>query len=275
MTLGGNRSQGIFKYSSPGCPLITIITIVFNRARYLEQAMLSVLNQTYNNIEYIIIDGGSTDGTMEIIEKYNDRLDYWVSEPDNGIYHAINKGIRLAGGEIIGLLNSDDFYFPMTIQLLVEKAIGKRSCIWYGKQMRFEEYDNFCHFYYQEPILDKMFEHPSIFHPSTFVHRQVYEDIGLFEENYKVIADYDFLLRALKQKTDFYYLDEVLTGFRSGGISGSVKGWIESFRLKKNHPELKTSKRKIILTICRTYGKMAIGKIVNYKSILIKKRMNI
>jgi glycosyltransferase involved in cell wall biosynthesis len=99
---GGLRTKGLFKATSPAKPLITVITVVLNGERHLEQAIQSVIKQDYPHIEYVIIDGGSTDGTLDIIRKYEARIDYWVSEPDNGIYDAMNKGIALARGELSG-----------------------------------------------------------------------------------------------------------------------------------------------------------------------------
>ena len=107
---GGLRTQGYFKTSLEGKPLITVVTVVFNGEQFLEETILSVMNQTYENIEYIIIDGGSTDGTLNIIKKYENSIDYWVSEYDRGIYDAMNKGIALSQGDFIGFLNADDLY---------------------------------------------------------------------------------------------------------------------------------------------------------------------
>ena len=95
--------------NSTNIPLITIITVSYNAVKTIEDTIVSVLGQTYNNIEYIIIDGGSTDGTLDIIKKYQDKITYWVSEPDKGIYDAMNKGIAKANGELIGIINSDDW----------------------------------------------------------------------------------------------------------------------------------------------------------------------
>jgi cellulose synthase/poly-beta-1,6-N-acetylglucosamine synthase-like glycosyltransferase len=110
---GGLRTKGYFKRSydeasglsdnSP-LPLVTIITVVFNGEKYLEQTIQSVINQAYDNVEYIVIDGGSTDGTVDIIRKYENQIDYWVSEPDGGLYHAINKGITLCMGRLVGII---------------------------------------------------------------------------------------------------------------------------------------------------------------------------
>jgi glycosyltransferase involved in cell wall biosynthesis len=105
---GGLRTKGFFKKSYAGKPLFSIITVVFNSENYLEDTILSVINQTYDNLEYIVIDGGSTDGTIDIIKKYEDEIDYWVSKTDNGIYDAMNKGIDLVSGDWINFINSSD-----------------------------------------------------------------------------------------------------------------------------------------------------------------------
>src|SRR5574342_808175 len=120
-TEGGLRAKGFLRKSSAENPLVSVITVVYNGARHLEQTLLSVINQGYGNIEYIVVDGGSVDGTLDIIGKYEDRIDYWVSEPDDGTYDAMNKGIELAHGELIGLLNSDDYYEPDAIGIIAGK----------------------------------------------------------------------------------------------------------------------------------------------------------
>jgi glycosyltransferase involved in cell wall biosynthesis len=269
---GGLRTRGIFKKDKKDGPLVTIITVVYNRKTYLEQAILSVLNQNYKNIEYLIIDGGSTDGTLEIIKKYEERLDYWVSEPDNGIYHAMNKGILMANGEIIGILNSDDFYFQDTLMTIVEKNRQKGIGIYHGNQLNFVEYKDYCHFQYNKPNINDMFVKPSIFHPTCFVHKDVYKIIGLYDEKYQIIADYDFLLRALENSIPFIYIDSTLTAFRSGGKSGSIKSWIESFHLIKDHPSHTANFFFILSTIIKILIKRLISSVIGYDKMLYEKR---
>jgi len=116
---GGLRTQGIYKKSSKSRPLVSIVTVVYNGEKYLEQTIRSVINQRYDNIEYIIIDGGSTDGTLDIVEKHEKMIDYWISEPDEGIFDAMNKGIKICRGELIGLINADDYYAPNAIERVV------------------------------------------------------------------------------------------------------------------------------------------------------------
>ncbi len=104
-------------------PLISIITVVYNGEKYLKQAIESVINQTYKNIEYIIIDGGSTDNTLNIIKNYHQNISKWVSEPDNGLYDAMNKGIKLATGELIGMVNSDDWSELTAVEIIVNEYL--------------------------------------------------------------------------------------------------------------------------------------------------------
>ena len=272
---GGRRLRGILKSSEPGRPLITVITVVFNRVRHLQRAIESVLSQSYENIEYIIIDGGSTDGTLDVIRKFDDSIDYWLSEADAGIYNAMNKGIRLCSGEIIGLLNADDFYFPSSGEEVVSSYNYSGSGIYYGKQMNFIEYEDFCYFAVARPDLSRMFEKPSIFHPACFVHNEVYKRVGLFDEGYKVIADYDFLLRCLESEVPFFLIDKTLTGFRSGGASGSVKIWLESYRLLREHPKHLCPRRRVTLMIIIGLLKRWSAKIINYERRLYLKRKEV
>ena len=117
---GGLRTKNIFKKNNKNKPLITIITAVLNNEKYLEESILSLHNQKYENYEHIILDGGSSDKTIDIIKKYEDKIDYWCSGKDRGIYDAFNNGMKLARGEYIGFLNSDDYYSNNTLEILTK-----------------------------------------------------------------------------------------------------------------------------------------------------------
>ena len=132
MQNGGLRTKGITKTSTPEKPLITVVTVVYNGAATLEQTIQSVVNQTYDNVEYIIIDGASTDGTLDIIKKYEDRIDYWQSEPDKGIYDAMNKGLDLATGDFLIFLGADDLIFAPTTFQNIAMSLIDRDKNYYG-----------------------------------------------------------------------------------------------------------------------------------------------
>jgi glycosyltransferase involved in cell wall biosynthesis len=218
---GGVRVQKNYWRSVPGSPLVSIITVVFNGERYLEQTILSVINQTCKNIEYIVIDGGSTDGTLDIINKYDGRIDYWVSEPDSGIYDAMNKGIRLARGEIIGIINSDDYYIDNAVEKIVETA-GREPEAWvFHADMRFEKANGMSETWRSKETLSRSdFYHMPINHPTAFVRAACYEKYGVFDTRYKVAADYDLVVRYLFDcNVKFRYVKETLVVMREGGIS--------------------------------------------------------
>jgi glycosyltransferase involved in cell wall biosynthesis len=209
-------------------PLISIITVVYNGAKTLEQTIQSVINQTYNNIEYIIIDGGSTDGTLDIIKEYENHISQWVSEPDKGLYDAMNKGISIANGELIGMINSDDWYEDNAVELIAD-AYQKHSekRIFHGD--RFDVLEN------GTKSIRKF--HPSKFkflyygmtynHPSMFIHRDIYKK-SFYNINLKALSDYEFVLKQfLKNKNSFHYVPKTYVNYRLTGISANTH-WKES-----------------------------------------------
>ena len=204
-------------------PLVSIITVVFNGEKYLEQAIQSIHNQSYRNIEYIIIDGGSTDKTLDIICQHEHRIDRWISERDRGLYDAMNKGIALARGEIIGILNSDDLYLENTVAEVVEKYREvQQPCVIYGNMLRFtDEYQTVSLF--PGNLSDRAFETASIIinHPTCFVHRSLYEDFGTFKPEYEVGADRELMMRFHSQNVPFIKLDRTLAKFRLGGTTSN------------------------------------------------------
>ncbi|MBQ9206489.1 MAG: glycosyltransferase [Treponema sp.] len=213
MQNGGLRTKGITKNSTPEKPLITVVTVVYNGAATLEQTILSVVNQTYDNVEYIIIDGASTDGTLGIIKKYEDKIDYWQSEPDKGIYDAMNKGIGLATGEWINFMNAgDEFFDSNTISgIFINKKIP--ADVLYGsvvvagnivkpRKLRSIKYTlPFCH-------------------QSCFLKRCI---CPFFKSEYRIIADYIMFLELFNQKVVFKNLDIPVSKFDENGISSNYR----------------------------------------------------
>ena len=216
---GGRRVRGENRGATSEQPLVTVITVVLNGAEYLEQTIQSVLDQSYVNIEYIIIDGGSTDATLDIIEKYANRIDHWISEPDKGIYDAMNKGIALAHGELIGLLNSDDYYEKEGIAAAVA-AYRHRGIhgIYFGHTYLIQEDLGLR---YQYHARTDHWRGMGFCHPAMFAHRQVYYDLGEYDLNYRLAADYDFILRALEQNVKLIPIDAFIVNYRNTGLSAS------------------------------------------------------
>jgi len=216
---------------------ISIITASYNSAKTLARTMDSVLAQNYPDLEYIIIDGASTDNTREIVESYQNKLNIkFISEPDNGIYDAMNKGVRLATGDIVGILNSDDFYDNGNVLNNIAGAFedNKIDAV-YGDIKYFGEDINKITRYWQagEYTESKFNNGWMMPHPTLFVRKSVYEKCGLFNTNLKLAADYEFILRLLKiHKINIKYLQETLVRMYNGGASGSnlkqrIKGWQE------------------------------------------------
>lgn len=206
-------------------PKVSIITVCFNSAQFLEKTIRSVREQTYKNIEYIIIDGGSTDGTTEVIKQSEKHIDYWVSEPDEGISDAFNKGITASKGEIIGFLNSQDYYFNKNvIQKIVDSFINNQEVkIVYGKTYYVPmDSSEIVGVMGEKFTQERMRKRNIMPHQSTFTKREVFERFGLFRLDYKFAMDYEYLLRATKYYPPIF-LDEGIAVMRLGGISDTDK----------------------------------------------------
>ena len=195
---------------------VSIITVCYNSEKTIEQTIQSVLKQSYKNIEYIIVDGGSTDGTLDIIKKYEKDFDYWMSEPDNGIYDAMNKGILKATGDVIGFINSDDWYANGAITAIADAFSKTDADIVYGKLTVVMEDGR--RRLFQRGKLDDICIGITIGHPATFVKTEDMKEC-LFDCTYKIAADYAFLLEMYLQGKHFCPIDAMITFFRLGGAS--------------------------------------------------------
>jgi len=203
---------------------ISIITVTYNSRDTIKDTIESVRSQTYDDIEYIIIDGGSTDGTIEIVNEYEKDVDIFISEPDDGIYDAMNKGIALASGDVIGILNSDDFYADNSVLNSVAEAFltKKIDCI-YGDLVYIDSFNinKITRYWKSDSFTPGIFYtgwHPA--HPTFFVKKSTYEKFGLYKTKFKLAADYELMLRFLeKNQLSSIYIPKVLVKMRCGGIS--------------------------------------------------------
>lgn len=214
--------------------LISIITVSYNAVSTIEQTILSVINQGFEDYEYIIIDGGSTDGTIEIIKKYQDKITYWISEPDKGIYDAMNKGIKIASGELISILNSDDWYEKGTLATVAQNFYLKPNLDVIHGLLRIINIENdvpsLIRGHYSSNLNNGMIEHPT-----CFVKNELFKKIGVFNNNYKSAADYDWMLRVKNSGAEFLLIHEILANFRTGGMSSSLAGLSDEILIKKQH----------------------------------------
>lgn len=207
---------------------ISIVTIVFNNVKTIKDAIDSVLSQTYSDIEYIIIDGKSTDGTVEIIQSYGSKINKFVSESDNGIYDAMNKGLKLATGDVIGILNSDDFYISNHVIDKVIKEFEENNVDSIFADLVYVKSDNLnkvVRYYDSSRCFPENFKkalYPA--HPTFFVKKEIYDKYGVFRTDYKIAADFDLMARFLcTHKISYAYLKEPIIKMRVGGVSTSLK----------------------------------------------------
>ncbi len=227
--------------------IVSIITASFNNFDTIEATMQSVLSQTYPNIEYIVVDGGSTDGTVDIIRKYGSAVSKWVSESDEGIYDALNKGIEMATGDIIGFLHADDILHDYFIIAAIANVFQNKQChAVYGDLVYVARNDmqNIIRFWKSCKFTPKLLKQgwmPP--HPTLFIRKEVYELHGKFNTDLQIAADYDIVLRFFSL-SDFKseYLPHIFVRMRMGGISNRSIGNI----LRKSQEDYKAMKNNSI-----------------------------
>ncbi len=241
-------------------PLISVITVCFNAVDTIDACLESVRNSP--NIEHIVIDGGSTDGTIDRIKTHEQGITKWLSESDGGIYHAMNKGIDLANGKLIAFLNADDRYPENALELVAKSFQEKDADIYYGDMYKSREVQGEEKRIKIRPDLTLMPRTMGLFHPATFIKREVFERIGCFDERYRFSADYDLLLRAYLAQCTFHYINEPLAIFRVGGKSGmDHRSYVEGYRILKEH---KTGHHKAMRDlIIKAWVKEKLFKLTN------------
>lgn len=215
--------------------LFSIITVCFNSEKTIARTIKSVLEQTCQDYEYILVDGASTDSTLEIIRKYEPLFQgkmKLISEKDKGIYDAMNKGILAATGELVGIINSDDYYERDALQKISDAYQGYQYTIIYGMVRSVLDGKEVAVYIKNHEFLER----DMITHPSCFITKRLYEVFGMYSLEYPYSADYEFMLRIRKEKEiQFVRIYEIITNFSVGGVSDTVKGYRDTLRLLRQY----------------------------------------
>lgn len=230
---------------------ISIITVCFNSEKTIEDTINSVLSQDYTDFEYLIIDGKSKDHTLELINKYNDSRIKVISEKDKGLYDAMNKGIKLATGDVIGIINSDDVLYDNHVFSTVIENFDDNTDIVYANVLYMDENLNNTIRNYISGEKKNNYWCPA--HPSMYVRKSIYDNLGTYNIKYRICADYDFMVRCNINNIRYKYVNKYFVKMRYGGTSNGLKGYIKNFMecynvLKENKikcPLLKTTKRTL------------------------------
>jgi glycosyltransferase involved in cell wall biosynthesis len=214
---GGMRLQGKYKQDTDEHPLITVITVVFNGVEHLEETIKSVVSQTYANVEFIIVDGGSTDGTLNIIRKYEYFIDYWVSEPDKGIFDAMNKGIDLGSGQWINFMNAGDRFFSKETILSIFQThkylgidiiYGDHEVVYHNNRKRLS----------RGGLPVNLWKGSQFCHQATFIRRN-YHKKNKFNIYTIIAADFEIFYKAFKNNVSFRHIPIVICSYGAGGVS--------------------------------------------------------
>lgn len=240
-------------------PLVTIVTVVKNGNTCIKETVESVLSQNYTNIQYIVIDGCSDDGTFQILQNYKNKIDILVREHDDGIYHAMNKGIQLADGELIGFLNASDILYNDTILNLVngyrinafDYSFGPATILDQENNVKFisSPSTNLPHIPGQ--YIEMPSPHMAVYMKATFI-----RSLEMFDTRFSVSGDYDLVLRAMNRSKNIWYFDSPVGEFRLGGISGNYLTYIENYLImKKNNVPLLTRLNLLCFQLIRLTAK--------------------
>lgn len=234
----------------------SVITVCYNSSKTIEQTFLSILDQTYKDFEYIVIDGKSDDGTIDIIRRYESKFSEhgirmrWVSESDHGIYDAMNKGLAMCSGDIIGILNSDDIYMPGTLEIVRNIACTNPNVDVYHGICRFVSNGKttMIRALSSDRLKNGMFEHPT-----CFIRKETYDKFGVFDTTYRFVADYDLMLRIKMNGGVFFLIESILAQFDENGGGNSKSSRLELLKLQKRYNLL--SKKKLMFTYMKIYLK--------------------
>lgn len=238
---GGLRTRGVFKESKIGEPLISYVTIVRNNPHTIERTIQSVQNQTYKNIEHIVLDGLSTDNTLDIVKKYSDVIDYFASESDFGLYNALNKAVELCRGDFILVLNSDDWLSDNSAECIAKNYTNDQAIFVAGTAKVLVDKFNTVDWRPQKVTKTSYLKVANLNHNAVYASRKAYELSGPYDDSYKISADTKWVLKCYDAGVSFYYTNEILVNYSLGGTSSDIYWHVEECKriIKDKFPFLK------------------------------------
>ncbi len=246
----------------PQSPKISIITVVYNSERFIEATIQSILNQSFKHFEYIIVDGGSTDRTIDIIKKYDDKVSYWLSEPDNGLYDAMNKGLQIAKGDFLLFINSGDKLYNNRTLEIIHKNIN--ADILYGDTIIINENNESLGLRRLRPpktlTLNSLKKGMLVCHQSFIIRKSIAPN---FNTDYKFSSDFDWVIKSVKNTKKIYNTGQIISKFMEGGQTSNTvyKGLKERFLIMKKHYGLFSAIMQNLLLIPRFFGYLITKKI--------------
>lgn len=238
---GGKRLQGELAEGREGAPLVTIITVCWNSAKTIERTFRSVRDQTYSNIEYVVVDGGSSDGTVDLLKAHEDLIDYYVSEPDDGLYYAMNKGLELAQGDYILILNSDDWYAPHCVETLVNAHKSKNVDFVSGLANYVDAEGELLHLQPSFPYDAGVYFRMPLRHETMLLSAAIYNAVGPYDTRYRINGDRALTIRLFAAGYSHYEIQKPLMYFRNTGVSSTQMDALQLERermISRNFPEL-------------------------------------
>lgn len=262
---GGKRLNGQPpRRGTPEQPLVTVVTAVWNSRFHFARCIESVLDQTYPNVEYVIIDGASTDGTVEVIEAYQEGVDYWVTERDQSMFDGMNRGIAASSGELVKIHGADDVMGPDSVGLAVERYLERRddadSIVIRGDM---ELVDDDEHVLELVTASTRVKHSPSVLHPTWYVPMALYERHGLYDPNTVVASDYEMYFYLLEAGVEFIHIHEPLTRFRSGGTStATLAGLADGFLINRRYQGLRIATQLAAVAGARRSTRMVLEKLI-------------
>lgn len=212
-------------------PLVTVITAVFNGAGTIENCIESVLGQDYPHIEHIIIDGGSTDGTIDVLRQYEGRIARWISEPDSGVYDAWNKGVQLAHGEWVAFLSADDTFLPGAVRAYMELSVKNPDAEFLSSVVRLEHHGGYTRLFGESWQWLRFSKFMCTAHPGSMHKKSLFTHYGLYDTSYKITADYELLLRA-GAALRAAFMPTTTVAMKAGGMSDSFRALREARRAR-------------------------------------------